>query len=189
MPKARDAANPPQPPFDDPMTMTLSMYQASVPTITRALNNLIGVLEKAAAHAEAKKIDPAVLVGSRLYPDMFPLAKQVQIASDISKGGAARLAQLEPPKFEDDEASIADLVARLRKTIAFLETLKPEQIDGAEERTVTWKTQTATRTMQGMPYLLTHVLPNVFFHVTTAYNILRHNGVEIGKQDFLGKTT
>ena len=168
--------------------MTISMYQASIPTITRALNNLIAVLEKGAAHAEAKKIDPAVLINSRLYPDMFPLAKQVQIASDVSKGGSARLAQVDPPAYEDNEASFADLVARLRKTIAFLETLKPEQIDGAEGRTVTWKTQTATRSMQGMPYLLNHVLPNVFFHVTTAYDILRHNGVEIGKQDFLGRS-
>ena len=168
--------------------MTISMYQASIPTITRALNNLIAVLEKGAAHAEARKIDPSVLLNSRLYPDMFPLTKQVQIASDVSKGGSARLAQVDPPSYEDNEASFADLVARLRKTIAFLETLKPEQIDGAEARTVTWKTQTATRSMQGMPYLLNHVLPNVFFHSATAYDILRHNGEEIGKQDFLGRS-
>ena len=168
--------------------MKISMYQASIPTMVRALTNLTAVLEKGAAQLDAKKIDPAVLVASRLYPDMFPLVKQVQIASDISKGGAARLAQVDPPAFEDNEASFPDLVARLRKTIAFLETLKPEQIDGSEERTVTWQTRTSTKSMQGMPYLLTHVLPNVFFHVTTAYNILRHNGVEIGKQDFLGKS-
>ena len=168
--------------------MTLSMYQASVPTITRALNNLIGVLEKGAAHAEAKKIDPAVLINARLYPDMFPLVKQVQIASDVSKGGTARLAQMDPPSFDDNEASFPDLVARLKKTIAFLEGIKPEQIDGSENRTVTWKTQTATRSMQGQPYPLNHVLPNVFFHATTAYDILRHCGVEIGKQDFLGRS-
>jgi uncharacterized protein len=167
--------------------MTISMYQACVPTITRSLNNLAAVLEKAAAHAEARKIDPAVLIASRLYPDMFALVKQVQIAADISKGGCARLAQLEPPAFEDNEATFADLVARLRKTVAFLETLKPAQFEGAEDRTVTWKTQSATRSMQGLPYLTTHVLPNVFFHVTTAYNILRHNGVELGKMDFLGR--
>jgi hypothetical protein len=167
--------------------MKISMHQASVPTITRSLGNLAAILEKAAAHAEAKKIDPAVLIQSRLYPDMFPLAKQVQLASDIAKGGAARLAQVEPPAYEDKEATIAELIARLRKTVSYLETLKPEQIDGSEERTVTWQTRTATRSMQGMPYLLNHVLPNVFFHVTTAYDILRHNGVEIGKQDFLGK--
>ena len=168
--------------------MTISMYQASVPTITRSLANLVAILEKGAAHAEAKKIDPTVLVGSRLYPDMLPLAKQVQIASDISKGGAARLAQVEPPAFEDKETTFAELIERLRKTIAFLETLKPQQIDGSEERTVSWQTRTATKSMQGQPYLLNHVLPNVFFHVATAYDILRHNGVEIGKQDFLGKS-
>jgi hypothetical protein len=168
--------------------MTISMYQASVPTITRSLANLIAILEKAAAHAEAKKIDPAVLVNSRLYPDMFALAKQVQIASDTAKGGVARLARVEPPAFEDKETTFAELVERLRKTIAFLETLKPQQIDGSEDRTVTWQTRTATKSMQGMPYLLNHVLPNVFFHVATAYGILRHNGVEIGKQDFLGRS-
>src|ERR1700694_3589440 len=168
--------------------MKISMYQASVPTFVRALNNLAAILEKAGAHAEAKKIDPAVLINSRLYPDMFTLAKQVQIASDAAKGGAARLAQLAPPAYEDNEASLPELVARLRKTVAYLETLKPEQIDGSEDRTVTWKTQTSTKSMQGMPYLLNHVLPNLFFHVTTAYDILRHSGVEIGKQDFLGKS-
>jgi hypothetical protein len=167
--------------------MKISMYHACVPTITRSLNNLAAILEKGAAHAEAKKIDPGVLIGSRLYPDMFPLVKQVQIASDVAKGGTARLAQAEPPAFEDNEASFPDLVARLKKTVAYLETLKPEQIDGSEDRTVTWQTRTATKSMQGLPYLLNHVLPNVNFHVTTAYAILRHNGVELGKQDFLGR--
>ena len=166
--------------------MKISMYEASVPTIVRALDSLAAILEKAAAHAEARKIDPAVLVASRLYPDMFPLAKQVQIATDIAKGGAARLAQSEPPAYEDNEANLAELVARVRKTVAYLKTLKPEQIDGSEDRTVSWQTRTATKSMQGMPYLLSHVLPNVYFHVATAYNILRHNGVEIGKKDFLG---
>ena len=164
------------------------MYQASVPVFVRALNNLAVILEKAAAHAEARKIDPAVLINTRLYPDMLPLSRQVQIASDSAKGGAARLAGGEPPKYEDNEASIPDLIARLRKTVAYLESIKPEQIDGCEDKTVSWKTQTTTRTMQGMPYLLSHVTPNVYFHTTTAYAILRHCGVEIGKQDFLGKT-
>jgi hypothetical protein len=168
--------------------MKISMYQASIPTFVRALNNLAAILEKAAAHAEAKKIDPAVLIDSRLYPDMFPLGKQVQIAADSAKGGAARLAQVEPPAYEDNEASFPELVARLRKTVSYLETLKPEQIDGSEDRTVTWKTRSSTKSMQGMPYLLHHVLPNLYFHVTTAYDILRHNGVELGKQDFLGKS-
>ena len=167
--------------------MTISMYQASVPAFTRALNNLAFILEKAEQHATAKKIDPAVLVNARLFPDMFPLAKQVQIASDAAKGGAARLAQATPPSFEDTETTFAQLVERCRKTVAYLESLKPEQIDGSEDRTVSWQSRTATKTMQGQPYLLHHVLPNVFFHVTTAYDILRHNGVELGKQDFLGK--
>lgn len=164
------------------------MYQASVPVFARALNNLAAILEKAAAHGEAKKIDPAVLINFRLYPDMLPLAKQIQIASDSAKGGVARLAGGEPPKYEDNEASIAEFIARLRKTVAYLESVKPEQIDGSEDKTVTWKTQTSTRTMQGMPYLLSHVTPNVYFHVSMAYAILRHCGIEIGKQDFLGKT-
>jgi len=168
--------------------MTISMYQASVPTFLRMLDNLAAILEKAAAHAEARKIDPAVLVGSRLYPDMFPLVKQVQIASDAAKGGAARLAQMEPPAYEDNEATLADLVARLRRTVDYLRTIKAEQVDGSEDRTVTWKTRTATKEMQGMPYLLNHVLPNLYFHVATAYAILRHNGVEIGKGDYLGRS-
>ena len=167
--------------------MKISMYQASVPVFVRALNNLAAILEKAAAHAEARKIDPAVLINYRLYPDMLPLLKQIQIASDSAKGGVARLAGGEPPKYEDNEASIPELIARLRKTVAYLESVKPEQVDGSEDKTVSWKTQTTTRTMQGMPYLLNHVTPNVYFHVTTAYDILRHCGLEIGKQDFLGK--
>ena len=166
---------------------SISMYQASVPVFIRALDNLAANLEKAEAHAAARKIEPGVLPASRLFPDMFPLTKQVQIASDIAKFGAARLAQLQAPSYEDNEATIADLVARCRKTIAYLQTIKPEQVDGSEGRTVTWQTRTASKSMHGMPYLLTHVLPNVYFHCTTAYNLLRHNGVEIGKQDFLGK--
>ena len=168
--------------------MTISMYKASVPTFIRMLDNLAAILEKAAAHAEARKIDPAVLVGSRLFPDMFPLVKQVQIATDAAKGGAARLAGLEPPAFEDNEATFADLVARVRKTVAYLQTLEPGQIDGSEDRTVTWKTRSATKSMQGMPYLLNHVLPNLYFHITTTHGILRHNGVEIGKGDYLGRS-
>ena len=167
--------------------MPLSMYQASVPTIIRALDNLAAVLEKASQHAEAKKIPPEGFINARLYPDMFPLAKQVQIASDVSKGGCARLAQVEAPSFEDNETTFPQLIDRTRRTIDFLRTLKPDQIDGSEERTVSWKTRTSERSMKGQPYLLNHVLPNVFFHCTTAYDILRHNGVELGKQDFLGK--
>jgi hypothetical protein len=167
--------------------MSISMYHASVPTMIRALNNLAAVLEKGAQHCEARKIDPSVLVNARLYPDMFPLVKQVQIASDTAKGAGARLARLEPPGYEDNEATFPDLIERARKTVKYLETLKAEQIDGSEDRTITWKAGENTRSMQGMPYLLNRVLPNVFFHCATAYDILRHNGVEIGKQDFLGK--
>ena len=168
--------------------MAISMYQACVPTLTRALNNLIGVLEKGAAHCEAKKIDPSVMIASRLYPDMFPLAKQVQIASDVSKIGASRLAGAEFPKYEDNEASFTDLVERLRKTIEYLKTLKPEQIEGSEARTIKWTAQGTDYAQPGVEYLFNRVLPNVFFHCATAYDILRHNGVEIGKQDFLGKS-
>jgi hypothetical protein len=114
--------------------------------------------------------------------------KQVQIAADAAKGGAARLAQAQPPAFEDNETTFPQLIERARKTVAYLQTLKPEQIDGSEDRTVSWQTRSATKTMQGQPYLLHHVLPNLFFHVTTTYAILRHNGVELGKQDFLGKS-
>lgn len=162
-----------------------TMYDATVPTFTRAMTNLIHVLEKGAAHAEAKKIEPAVLVTSRLYPDMFPLSKQVQIVSDVSRIGTARLAQAEHPKFEDNEASLPELVERLRKTIAFLGTLKPEQFDDGT-RMVTFPTQKESYTWPGSRYLYQRVIPNVFFHCATTYGILRHNGVEIGKADFLG---
>lgn len=167
--------------------MSISLYQATVPTVTRALENLIGVLEKARASCEARKIDPAVMIGSRLAPDMFPLAKQVQIASDVAKGGCSRLAQVEIPKYEDDEKTFDDLIARARKTIDYLGTIKPAQVDGGEERIVRWKGGDTERAMPGQAYVTTWLLPNVFFHCTTAYAILRHNGVDIGKRDFLGK--
>ncbi|HLQ25494.1 MAG TPA: DUF1993 domain-containing protein [Acidiferrobacterales bacterium] len=168
--------------------MKISMYQASVPTFIRMLNNLAAILEKGAAHAETKKIDPAVLVNSRLYPDMLPLAQQIQIASDGAKGSTARLAGLDAPKFEDNEKTFPELIARTQKTISYLNTLKPEQIDGSEERTITLQMRSGTQTFQGMPYLLNVALPNFYFHVTTAYDILRHCGVELGKRDFLGKS-
>jgi uncharacterized protein len=166
--------------------MTISMFQASVPTFIRSLHNLAAILEKGAAHAQARKIDEAVLLGSRLFPDMFPLARQVQLATDTAKSGAARLAGVESPSSEEKEVTFQELVLRIRNTIAFLETLRPAQIDGGEDETVSWQTRTSTRSMQALPYLLNHVLPNIHFHVTTAYAILRHNGVEIGKKDFLG---
>jgi uncharacterized protein len=167
--------------------MKLSMYQASVTAFSRQLNNLVAILDKATAHADAKRIDPKVLINSRLFPDMFPLVRQIQIATDTARGGAARLAGLEVPAQEDTETTFPELVARIRKTVAYLETLKTEQFAGSEERTVTWQTRSSTKTMQGLPYLQNHLLPNLYFHITTAYNILRHSGVELGKQDFLGK--
>ena len=162
-----------------------AMYDASVTTLTRALTNLVHVLEKGAAHAEAKKIEPSVLVGARLYPDMFALSKQVQVACDVARIGTARLAQVEPPKHEDNETTFPQLVERARKTIAYLGTLKPEQFDDGS-RMVTFPTQKETRTWPASRYLFQRVLPNVFFHCTTTYDILRHNGVELGKADFLG---
>jgi hypothetical protein len=166
--------------------MKISMYQASVPTFVRMLNNLSAVLDKGAAYADAKKIEPAVLINARLYPDMLPLVRQVQIAGDNAKGVAARLAGLEPPRYEDGETTFADLKARIQKTISYLNTLKPDQIDGSEDKTITLQVRDKAVTFQGMPYLLNQALPNFYFHVTTAYDILRHSGVELGKQDFLG---
>ncbi len=167
--------------------MTISMYQASVPVCIRSLNNLVNILEKGATYAETKKIDPSVLVNTRLFPDMLPLSTQVQIATDIARRGAARLAGTEAPNFEDNETTFPELIERVQKTISYLETLKPEQIDGSEEKTVTLQVGDNTLTFQGMPFLLYFVLPNVYFHVTTTYDILRHCGVELGKKDFLGK--
>ncbi len=167
--------------------MKISMYDTGVQPGIRMMNNLIAVLEKAAAHAEARKIDPEVLVNARLAPDMFPLSRQVQIASDTAKAGAARLAGLEPPSYQDNEKTLPELIARARKTVAFLETLKPQQFEGAEDRTVKWKTRSSEKSMQGLPYVLHYLLPNLHFHCTTAYDILRHNGVELGKMDYLGR--
>jgi hypothetical protein len=162
------------------------MYQASVPTFIRALNNLAAILEKGVAHAQARKIEDAILLNSRLYPDMFPLVRQVQIATDTARSGAGRLAGVEFPAYDDKEATFQDLVLRIRNTIAYLESLQPAQIDGGEDKTISWQTRSSTKSMQALPYLMNHLLPNIHFHVTTAYGILRHNGVEIGKKDFLG---
>ena len=166
--------------------MTISMYEASAPRFANALKNLSAILDKAQAHAEAKKIDPAVLLAGRLYPDMFPLVRQVQIASDAAKGPVARLAGVEVPKYEDTEETIADLKARLARTIDFVSSLTPAQIDGTEDKDIHLKLGTREVTWKGMQYLLGFALPNFYFHVVTAYDILRHNGVEIGKRDFIG---
>jgi uncharacterized protein len=167
--------------------MSLTMYTATVPTCIRALNNLIAILEMATAHAEARKINPAVLLNTRLFPDMFPLATQIHIANDIAQGGAARLAGAEVPVFESKERTFAEWIASSRATVAYLESLKPSQFEGSEDKAITWQTRTSTRNMQGTPYLFHHVLPNVFFHVTTAYDILRQSGLELGKLDYLGR--
>lgn len=166
--------------------MPVSMYEISVPVFQRMLTNLAGVLEKAEAHATAKKIEPDVLINARLAPDMFPLKRQIQIASDMAKGAACRLAGIEIPKWEDSEASFADLKARLKRTIDLLADLKPAQIEGSETRDVNLTIAQKPVTLKGQAYLLTHAFPHFFFHVTTAYDILRHNGVEIGKRDYIG---
>jgi uncharacterized protein len=166
--------------------MTISMYQASVPVVTRTLNNLRQILVKAEAHALAKKIDQSVFLGGRLAPDMLPLTKQVQFVSDTAKGIAARLAGTENPVYEDGESTFADLYARIDKTLAFLGTFQPSQIDGSEERDVTLPLRPEPIHFKGQAYLLGFALPNFFFHVVTAYAILRHLGVEIGKRDYIG---
>ena len=166
--------------------MALSMYQISIPVFTRALNNLSAILNKGAAHAEARKIDPSVFINSRLAPDMFPLSRQVQIATDAVKGCAARLAGLDIPSFADTEASFPELQERIAKTQAFLNSVTEAQLEGSETKTVLLKIRGNDVEMKGLPYLNGFVLPNLFFHVTTAYAILRHNGVELGKSDYLG---
>ncbi len=170
----------------EPFIMTISMYAASVPVAIHTLTSLSKILSKAAAHCEARKIDPQAFLTARLFPDMFPLIRQVQIAGDMVKGGVSRLAGVEVPKYEDNEVTFADLQARLAKTIAYLQTFKPEQIDGSEDRDILIPMRDRTVEMKGLPYLMGSVLPNMYFHTTTAYNLLRQGGVEIGKKDFLG---
>jgi hypothetical protein len=166
--------------------MSLSMYQASIPVFIRMLNNLSGILDKAVAHAEAKKIDPSVFVNARLAPDMFALARQVQIATDGLKGCAARLAGVEIPSYPDTETTFPELKARIAKTVDFLKSVRADQIDGSETRQISLKFGGQPTSFRGQDYLLTFVYPHVLFHVTTAYDILRHNGVELGKTDYLG---
>ena len=166
--------------------MTLSMYQAGIPVVTRYLNNLSTLIDKAAAHSAARKIDPAVLVNFRLTPDMLPFSRQVQIATDQVKGMAARLAGVEVPSYPDTETTFDELKARIAKTVAYLGTFKADQIDGTEDKEITLKAGAAEFKFKGDDYLVGFVLPNFYFHVTTAYAILRHCGVEIGKRDFLG---
>ena len=166
--------------------MSLTMYQASIPAFVRMLDNLSTILNKAAAHAEAKKIAPAIFINARLAPDMFPLSRQVQIATDMVKGCAARLAGIEVPSYEDNEATFEELQARVAKTIAFLQSISAEQIDGSEERDITVKFGSREFKFLGQAYLVDFVIPNFHFHLTSTYAILRHNGVDIGKMDYIG---
>ena len=167
--------------------MTISMYAASVPVFRQILTSLGEILTKAETHATERKIEPAALLQARLYPDMFAFSRQIQIAADFAKGACARLAGIEVPKYEDTEQSFADLRARIAKTIAFIESLPKNQIDGSEAREITTSTGPNSKTFAGQVYLTHYALPQFMFHSTTAYAILRHNGVEIGKRDFMGK--
>jgi len=166
--------------------MNISMYQASAPRFVNTLKNLSVILDKAQAHADAKKIDPRVLTAARLYPDMFPMSRQVQSACDTAKGAVARLAGVEVPVHEDTEQTFEELKARIAKTITFIETIQPAQVDGSEDREVVLKFRSGEVKFKGMQYLLGQALPNFYFHATTAYDILRHNGVEVGKRDYIG---
>jgi hypothetical protein len=166
--------------------MPLSMYEASVPAFLQMLGALSGILDKAAAYAAARKIDPAVLLNARLYPDMLPMKRQIQIAADFAKGTAGRLAGVELPKYEDTEASFEELKTRIEKTVAFVRSLDRQAIDGTEEKEITLTVGGQPRTFKGQAYLVQFALPNFYFHATTAYAILRHNGLEIGKRDFMG---
>jgi uncharacterized protein len=167
--------------------MATSLYEVSVPIFIKMLGNLSSILDKGAAFAAAKKIDPTVLLGYRLAPDMFSLTSQVQNAADHAKRACARLAGVEAPVYEDKEASFADLKGRIDKTVTFINTLKPAQFEGADTREIKMKSGGVDRTFTGQAYLLHNALPNFFFHTTTAYAILRHCGVEIGKRDFIGQ--
>lgn len=166
--------------------MALSMYTASVPVFQHMLRNLSHILDKADANAQARKFDPAVLMTARLAPDMLPFTRQVLIACDAAKNGVGRISGVEAPKFEDNEASIAELKARIQKTLDYLATVPASALDGTEDKEVTFPVgRDKTRTMTAQAYLLTWTLPNFFFHITTAYAILRHNGVDLGKTDYL----
>ena len=166
--------------------MSISIHQASVPVFVQGLKGLKGVLTKAAAHVEAKKLDPEALLKARLYPDMFPLIRQVQIATDFAKGCAARLAGEEVPAWDDVETGFDDLIARIDRAIAYVEGLDAAKFEGAEDRDITLTRRGETSVVKGLAYLQPQAQPNFFFHLTTAYAILRKNGVEVGKRDYLG---
>lgn len=167
--------------------MSISMYQVAVPVFVRALNNLHHVLKQGEAHAKAKNVEDSTILLTRLIPDMLPLVKQVQIATDMAKNGTARLAGVDPLKFEDNETSFHELYNRIERAVDYIKSFKSEQLDGCETRAITLKTRNGDLHFEGEAYLLHYVLPNLFFHCTTAYNILREAGTAIGKQDFIGK--
>ena len=166
--------------------MTISMYQVSVPRFVHMLHNLAAILDRAQAYAEAKKIDATTLPAARLFPDMLPLTSQVRIACDTAKRAAAMLAGVDNPVYEDNETTIPELRARIEKTVAFLNTIKASQIDGTEGKDLVVKVGGKDTPFTGMQFLLARAIPNFYFHVTTAYDILRHNGVELGKRDYMG---
>ena len=166
--------------------MKLTMHAASVGVFEPMLTNLSTILDKAVAYAQAKKIDPAVLLPARLAPDMFPLVRQVQLASDFAKNSTARLAGQDPPRFADEEQTFDDLKARLARTLDFLKTVPASALEGAEDRDIRVPLRDRTLELKGLSFLQRFALPNFFFHVTTAYDILRHNGLEVGKRDFTG---
>jgi len=166
--------------------MTISMYQASAPRFANTLNNLAAILDKAQAHCDARKIDPLAITSFRLFPDMLPFTRQVTLACDHAKGAVARLAGVENPKHEDTEKTLMELKARIAKTVAFIGTITPAQVDGSEDKAIVLKFGSREVSFQGMQYLLGSALPNFYFHVVTAYDILRHNGVELGKRDYIG---
>jgi hypothetical protein len=162
------------------------MHSASVPVFKQVLNSLSKIIDKAEAHAAEKKIEPVALLQARLFPDMFPLTRQVQVAADFAKGAAARLGGVEVPKYEDDEQSFADLKARIAKTLAFIDSVPQDGIEASAQRDITTGSGEKAKQWKGQVYLMHYVLPHFYFHATTAYDILRHNGVEIGKKDFIG---
>ncbi len=164
----------------------MSMSNGSIPVFEIGLNALSALLDKAQAYAEAKSIDPAVLLNARLFPDMFALTRQVQSACDQAKNGGARLAGIDPPRYDDNEKTIAELKARIAKTVAFVKTLDTKKVDESADREITFPLGPKKGHMKGADYLNHFVVPNFYFHVTTAYDILRHCGVELGKRDFIG---
>lgn len=166
--------------------MSFSMYEASVPVFTQILNSLAAIIDKAETHANEKNIDPAALLQARLYPDMFPFLRQIQVAADFAKGCSARLAGVEVPRYEDTEKSFADLRERIARTLAFINDLPRDAIEASDQRDIVTGSGAKVREFKGQDYLVHYALPHFYFHATTAYALLRHNGVEIGKKDFVG---